>query len=155
MYIYIYIYIYIHNRLIITSWASMFNETVSRDTSPINRPDQMMKNVKNLLYYKHWTDKWKYILYISVTHKVFKSCRSEMATWTHDVCDVLGASSLCIKTCWQSSFIYMYNTYIWVILTRQKFSQTPPPGKIHPPPKKKKIFLFPPHQTLIPSTPTY
>ena len=46
-----------------------------------------------LLYYKHWTDKWKYIPYISVTHKVLKSCRSKMTTLEHNVCDKHGASS--------------------------------------------------------------
>ena len=50
---------------------------------------------------KHWTDKWKYIPYIFVTHKVLKSCRIKMATLAHDVCDVHGASLLYIKTCWQ------------------------------------------------------
>ena len=59
-------------------------------------------HVIKLLYYKHWTDKWKYMPYISVTHKVPKSCRSKMATLEHDVCDVHVASSLYIKTCWQS-----------------------------------------------------
>ena len=39
-----------------------------------------------------------------VTHKVLKSCRSKMATLEHDVCDVHGASSLYIKTCWQSLY---------------------------------------------------
>ena len=42
----------------------------------------------NLFYYEHWADKWKYISYISVTHKVL---RSKMATLGH-VCDVHGAS---------------------------------------------------------------
>ena len=37
-----------------------------------------------------------------MTHKVLKSCRSKMATLERDVCDVHGASSLHIKTCWQS-----------------------------------------------------
>ena len=37
---------------------------------------------------KHWTDKWKYIPYIFVTHKVLKSCRIKMATLAHDVCDI-------------------------------------------------------------------
>ena len=39
-----------------------------------------------------------------VTHKVLKSCRSMMATVAHDVCDVHGAFSLYIKTCWQSLY---------------------------------------------------
>ena len=30
----------------------------------------------------------KYIPYISVTHKVHKSCRCKMVTWAHDVYDV-------------------------------------------------------------------
>ena len=38
-------------------------------------------DVMNLLCYKNWTDKRKYIPYISVTHNVLKSCRSKMATW--------------------------------------------------------------------------
>ena len=69
----------------------------------------------NLLYYEHWSDKWKYILYISVTHKVLKSCRSKMSTLAHDVCDVHGASSLYMKTCWQSSLIYVI-TYIYIYI---------------------------------------
>ena len=44
----------------------------------------------NLFYYEDWTDKWKYIPYISVTHKVL---RSKTATLAH-VCDVHGASLL-------------------------------------------------------------
>ena len=58
----------------------------------------------NLFYYEHWTDKLKYIPYISVTHKVLKSSRSKMATLAH-VCDVHGASSLYIKTCWESKYV--------------------------------------------------
>ena len=41
---------------------------------------------------------------MSVTHKVLKSCRSKMATLAHDVCDVHGASSLYIKTCWKGLY---------------------------------------------------
>ena len=67
----------------------MFNETVSKDTE-ILLPYDMI----NLLYYRHWTDKQKYIPYISVTYKVLKSCRSKMATWAHDVYDLHEASSL-------------------------------------------------------------
>ena len=69
-----------------------------------------------------------------MTHKVLKSCRSKMATWAHDVCDVHGASSLYIKICWQSSFIYyMYNMYMYNFLlggcgestpTSQKFARS-------------------------------
>ena len=42
---------------------------------------------------------------ISVIHKVIKSCRSKMATLTHDAFYVHGASSLYIKTCWQSLYM--------------------------------------------------
>ena len=43
-------------------------------------------------------------IYTSVTHKVLKSCRSKMATLARDVSDVHGASSLYIKTCWESLY---------------------------------------------------
>ena len=33
-----------------------------------------------------------------------KSCRNKMVTLAHDVCDVHGAFSLYIKTCWQSLY---------------------------------------------------
>ena len=76
----------------------------------------LIKHVHDVIYvsyHKHWIDKWKYIPYIYVTHKVFKSCKSKMATSAHDVCDVQKASSLYIKTCWQSLlYMYMYNTYV-------------------------------------------
>ena len=39
-----------------------------------------------------------------MTHEVLKSCRSKMTALAHDVCDVHRASSLCIKTCWQSLY---------------------------------------------------
>ena len=58
----------------------------------------------NLLCYKHWTDKWKYIPYISVTHKVLKSRRSKMVALEHGISDVHGASSLYIKTYLQSLY---------------------------------------------------
>ena len=61
-----------------------------------------------LIVYEHWTDKWKYIPYISVAQTVLKSCGSKMATLAHDVCDAYGTSLLYIKTCWESSFIYIY-----------------------------------------------
>ena len=37
-----------------------------------------------------------------------------MAIWPHDVYDVHEASSLYKKTCWQSSFIYVYVQYIYI-----------------------------------------
>ena len=39
-----------------------------------------------------------------MTHKVLKSCRSKMATLAHDICDMHGAFSLYIVTCWQSFY---------------------------------------------------
>ena len=39
-----------------------------------------------------------------MTHKKLKSCRSKMVTLAHDVCDMHGAFSLYIKTCWQSLY---------------------------------------------------
>ena len=36
-----------------------------------------------------------------MTNKLLKSCTSKMVTLAHDVCNVYGASSLYIKTCWQ------------------------------------------------------
>ena len=96
-------------------------------------------HVKNLLYYKHWTDKLKYIPYISVTPKVLKSCRSRMATLEHNVCDVHGASSLYIKTCWKS----LYRVFpIWGIgefTTKQKFAHSPHPHQICIPSHQKSI----------------
>ena len=44
------------------------------------------------------------MLYISVTHKVPKSCINKVATLAHDVFDVHGAFSLYIKTWWQSLY---------------------------------------------------
>ena len=67
-------------------------------------------------------------MYISVTHKVLKSCRSKMATLAHDVCDVHGASSLYIK-----KFFYIY-IYI--------FSHLPLPTKSQFNPIKKIKTLF-------------
>ena len=87
-------------------------------------------DVINLLYYKHWTGKWKYIPCISVTHKVLKSCRSKMATLAHDVCDVHGASSLYIKSRWQSLY-KVFRTGGWGNPhTNQKFAHSPPPHGI-------------------------
>ena len=80
---------------------------------------KLVHNVINLLYYKHSREKWKYIPYISVPHKVLKSFRSKMATSTHDICNEHGASSTYKKTCWQSSFIYVYVYYIYMSPSHQ------------------------------------
>ena len=75
----------------------MFNETFSKDAEILLPSLGLIKHIHdmiNLLYYVHRTEKRKYIPYISVTHKVLKSCKSKMATLAHDVCDVHGASSL-------------------------------------------------------------
>ena len=56
------------------------------------------------------------------TGQVFKSGRSKMATWAHDVYDVYEASSLVKKTCQRSSYmflyiyIYMYLQYIYIYI---------------------------------------
>ena len=55
----------------------------------------------NLLCYKHWIGKWKYLTHISVIRKVLKSCRIKIVYLAHDV---HGASSLYIKPCWQSLY---------------------------------------------------
>ena len=106
-YVYICIYLYIPHNEFITSWTSMFNETVSKDTEILLPSLGLIKYIHgmiHLLYCRHWTDKRKYIPYISVTHKVLKSCRSKMATLAHDVYDMHGAFSLYIKTCCQSLY---------------------------------------------------
>ena len=94
----------------ITSWTSMFNETVSKDTETLLLSFSLIKHIHvmiNWLHYGHWADKRKCMPYISVTRKVLKSCRSKMATWAHDVYDVHEAYLLYEKTCQQSSFIYV------------------------------------------------
>ena len=116
IYIYIYIYIYIqwHNEFI-TSSTSMFNETVSKDIEILLAPLDLIKHIHDMtiwLYYGHWTDKGKYIPYISVVRisqsaQVLKSCRSKIATWAHGVYDAHEASSLFRKTCRWGSFIYV------------------------------------------------
>ena len=67
-------------------------DTLLRDTSFIIGPDQICSWCNKFIVLQTLTDKWKYIPYISVTHKVLKSCRSKMATLEHDVCDVHRAS---------------------------------------------------------------
>ena len=52
------IYIYIYNKFI-TSWTSMFNETVWEILLP--SLGLIKHDVINLLYYEHWTDKQIYI----------------------------------------------------------------------------------------------
>ena len=99
-----------------------------------------LHDVINLLYYEHWTDKWKYTPYISETRKVLKSCRSKMATWTHDVCDVHGRSFFIMYENLLTKF-FLHNTYIWVLLTKQKFAHLSPTWKNSP------------HQIFIPSLP--
>ena len=66
--------------------------------------------MNKLLYYGHWTDKRKYIPFISVTQKVVKSCGSKMATcyMMYIMYDVHKASSLYKKTCRQSFFMYNF-----------------------------------------------
>ena len=75
-----------------------------------------------------------YTRYICDT-QVLKSCRSNMATLGHDVCDVHGASSLYKKTCWQG------------------LDRVFPTGGMgeSPPTNKKFAHLPPPHHIFIPS----
>ena len=80
---------------------------------------------------------------------MFKSCKSKMATSAHDVCDVQKASSLCIKTCWQSLlYMYMYNTYVQAPLTNQNLliptSCKNPPNQIFISSPLKVNSPFPP-----------
>ena len=90
--------------------------------------------VINLLYYEHWTVKRKYISYIAVTLKVIKSSKRKMTTLAHDVCDVHGASSLYIKTCWQK-FFYILHTHIYTyrIFPTGGIEGTPQQIFSHPP----------------------
>ena len=104
----------------------------------------------NLLCYKHSTEKWKYILYISVTHKVLKSFRSKMVICAHDVWKVHGASSSYIKTCWQTFFICICILHLYESLSPAKnllIPHPPTPGKISP-----TKFVFSHHQkSILPS----
>ena len=132
----------------ITSWTRMSNETVSKDTEILLPSLGVIKHIQymiNLWYYGHWTGKGKYIPYISVTHKVLRSCRSKMVTSAHEVYDVQKTSSLYKETCRYSYFIYMYiyfPIYIW---------ENPP----HQTPLSNQIFisLFTFHlQSILPPT---
>ena len=112
-YVYICIYLYIPHNEFITSWTSMFNETVSKDTEILLPSLGLIKYIHgmiHLLYCRHWTDKRKYIPYISVTHKVVKSCGSNMTTcyMMYIMYDVHKASSLYKRTCRQSFFMYNF-----------------------------------------------
>ena len=88
---YMYLYIYMHNKFI-TSWTSLLNILL------INIADKFI--VLGTLN----TETSENISYISVTHKVLKSCRNKMATLAHDICDVQGASLYIYKTCWQGLY---------------------------------------------------
>ena len=122
IYIYIYIYIYTTNLLCHKQLClMMFNERYC-----------IVYYAINLLYYKHWIGKWKYITHISVTRKVLKSCRIKIVTLAHDV---HGASSLYIKPCWQS----LYRVF--------------PPGGMGKSPHQPKICSCTPSQPNIYSPP--
>ena len=76
----------------------------------------------------------QYIPYISVTHKVFKSCRSKMATSAHDICDVHGSFSLMAK--------FIQGFPYWGVgesPTNQQFAHSPPPHQIFIPSHQKSI----------------
>ena len=122
----------------ITSWTSILNKTVLKDTEILLPSLGLIKHIHdmiNLLYYGHWTDKQKYIPFISVTHKKLKSCRNKMATWAQEVYDVHEASSLYKKTCWWSSYICIYNIYRGdggSPPASQKFANSPLPARKNP-----------------------
>ena len=80
-----------------------------------------------------------YTIYISVTHKVLKSCRSKMATLAHDVCDVHRASLLYIKTCWQSLYSVFPTGKMGESPHQQKFAHSLPPQQIFIPSHRKSI----------------
>ena len=92
----------------------------------------------------------QYITYISVTHKVFKSCRSKMATLVHDVCDVHRAFSLYIKTCWQSLYRVFPTARMGESPNQPKicsFTTSPPnvcslPPKVNATQEKNKNVIF-------------
>ena len=118
----------------IMSWTTILNDTVSKDKEILLPSLGLIRNIHgmiNLWYEGHWTDKWKYIPYITVRHKVLNSWRGKMVTWGHDAYDVREASSFYKKTCWYKKFAY-----------------PPPPAatwKIHPRPitLPNTKFLFP------------
>ena len=144
----LYIFMYIHNEFI-TSWTIMFNEAVLKGTEILLPSLGLTKHIHdmiNLLYYKHWTDKQKYIPYISVAHKVLKSCRSKMATW----CMWCTRSFFMYMELFTISHIYMGDGRS--IPTSQKFANSPhlekSPSLDHFTPS---IFSFSPNQKSIPS----
>ena len=64
-------------------------------------------NVYDDIYNKYIYTYIYVCMYMSTTDKMLKTSWSKMHI-TYDVCDVHWASSYYIKTCWQSSFIYVY-----------------------------------------------
>ena len=90
VYIYIYIYIlhiYTTNLLRQEQVCSMmFNERYSFERNFFHHWKKLVKHfldVINLLYYQHWTDKWKYIPYISDTQsaQVLQKQDDHFGTW--------------------------------------------------------------------------
>ena len=140
----------------ITSWTSTFDDVYWEILFwEILLPSfgliKHVHDVVNLLHYKHWTDKWKYILYISAAHKVLKSCISKIATLAHDVCHVHRAFSLYRKTCWQSLYrISLLGGWgspppsknLLVHLLPTKFLLRPTKSQFNPPPQKKVKTSF-------------
>ena len=108
-------------------------DTLLRDTSSIIGHDSTCSWCDKFIVFQTLNTQCK--PYISVTHKVLKSCRSKMITLVHDVCDGDGAFSLYRKTCWQS----FYRTF-----PTGRDVEVPPRTKNvlnHPLPTK---FWFPP-----------
>ena len=65
-----------------------------------------------------------------------------MATLAHDVCDVHGASSLYIKTCWQSLYGVFPTGGMGESLTNKKFAHSPPSHQILFLPTKSQFNLI-------------
>ena len=62
-----------------------------------------------------------------------------MATLAHDVCDVHGASSLYMKTCWQSLYGVFRTGGMGESPNNKKFAHLPPPHQIFIPSHQKSI----------------
>ena len=104
---------------------------------------KLIHDVINLSYYKHSTEKWKYIPYISVTHKVLISFRSKMVVCAHDVCKVHGASSSYMKTCCQTFFICICILHLYESLSPAKNLLIPHPPHLEkfPPPNLYSLTI--------------
>ena len=128
-------YIYIYNKLYITTILYITTNLLGHEQLCLmmfNERYCIVYYAINLLCYKHWIGKWKYLTHISVIRKVLKSCRIKIVYLAHDV---HGASSLYIKPCWQS----LYRVF--------------PPGGMGKSPHQPKICSCTPSQPNVYSPP--